>query len=258
VIARLMGDRRTQSVIRRIDRPEAVLLATLMAAVAAAGWLLSSFWLAVAIAAELAIGGLGAVAVIGPARIGLGYARYTSLAMAGVAMTLFGRLLPVGSAILFTPLVAVVLWITIYLELRLTRGPGSRTLLDLLLTGILFAGSAGIFHLFGTFSWPPPLALVALLALVLALRGGEARGSTGVQAVGQALLHVLAVAQLGIAVTLLVLPGVVGPAIIALAFYVWGGAADALQNGSSSRSVVIEFGSLALLGLLVALLLHAS
>jgi len=54
-----------------------------------------------------------------------------------------------------------------------------------------------------------------------------------------------------------VLPGVVGPAIIALAFYVWGGAADALQNGASSRSVIIEFGSLALLGLLVALLLHA-
>ncbi len=257
MIARLMGDRRTQSVIRRIDRPEALLLATLMAAVAAAGWLLSSFWLAAAIAAELAIGGLGAVAVIGPARLGLGYARYTSLAMSGVALTLFGRLLPAGSAILLTPLVAVVLWTTIYLELRLTRAPGSRTLLDLLLTGILFAGSAGIFHLFGTFSWPPPLALVALFALVLALRGGEARGTTGAQAVGQALIHVLAVAQVGIAVTLLVLPGVVGPAIIALAFYVWGGAADALQNGASGRSVVLEFGSLAILGLLVALLLHA-
>jgi hypothetical protein len=49
---------------------------------------------------------------------------------------------------------------------------------------------------------------------------------------------------------------VVGPALVALAFYAWGGAADALQSGASARAVTMEFGSLALLGILVAIFLH--
>jgi hypothetical protein len=68
----------------------------------------------------------------------------------------------------------------------------------------------------------------------------------------------LAVAQVGAAVTLLHLPGLVGPAVVALGFHAWGGAAEALDGGSSARSVVIEFGALALVGVVVALLLRAA
>jgi hypothetical protein len=46
--------------------------------------------------------------------------------------------------------------------------------------------------------------------------------------------------------------------VVALSFYVWGGAADALGSGSTSRAVALEFGSLALLGLVVALLMGQS
>ena len=76
---------------------------------AAVGWLVAPFWLAVAIAAQLAIGGIGAVWVIGPARGELGFARYAMLATAGVALTLFGRLVP-GLGLLLAPIVAVCCW----------------------------------------------------------------------------------------------------------------------------------------------------
>jgi len=58
-----------------------------------------------------------------------------------------------------------------------------------------------------------------------------------------------------VAVVVLRVPGLVGPALVALAFYVWGGAADALGGGATPRSVALEFGSLALLGFLVAVLM---
>jgi hypothetical protein len=256
MIARLLGDRRAQAVVRRVDRPQAILLAVVMAALAAVGWLSEPFWLAVVVAAQLALGGLGAVYLIGPVRPGLGFARYLTLAMAGLALTLFGRLLPAGVALLLVPAAAILLWIVVFLELRTLHAAGARTALDLLLTVILFSAGAGILALFPEIAWPPPIILVVVLAFILALRAGEARGTSGGSAVGQALLHGLAVAQVAAAVTLLDLPGVVGPALVALAFYAWGGAADALQSGASARAVTMEFGSLALLGILVAIFLH--
>jgi len=45
-------------------------------------------------------------------------------------------------------------------------------------------------------------------------------------------------------------------ALMALAFYAWSGAADALEGGDSGRSVAIEFGPLLLLGVVIGLLLH--
>jgi hypothetical protein len=49
---------------------------------------------------------------------------------------------------------------------------------------------------------------------------------------------------------------VVGAAVLALGFHAWAGAAEALDSGARGRAVLVEFGSLALLGLLVALLLR--
>jgi hypothetical protein len=45
-------------------------------------------------------------------------------------------------------------------------------------------------------------------------------------------------------------------ALMALAFYAWGGAVDALESGDSGRGVAVEFGPLLLLGLVIGLLLH--
>ncbi len=257
MIARLRFGRRAAP-SAPVERPWAIVLAIVLAAIAAAGWLTSPFGLAVAIGLELAVGGLGAVALMGPWRQGLGLARYATLAIAGVGVTLVGRMLPGGVSLLLVPFVAIVLWAVLWLELRGERVPIERTALELALTGTMFAAAAGINALFGTAAWPPPVALVALLAFVLGLRSAEARGRGGVEAVGQALLHGLAVGQVALAMTLLGLPGLVGPAIVGLAFYSWGGAAEALDGGATGRSVVIEFGSLALLGLLVALLMRQS
>ena len=256
MIARLRAGRRLPARMERIERPWPIVLAIALAAVAAAGWLSGPFGLAVAVAGELALGGLGAVALMGPARPGLGIARYATLAMAGVAITLLGRMLPGGVSLLLVPLVAVLLWAVLWLELRGELVPMERTGLDLVLTGTLFAAAGGIDALWGRGTWPPPIALVVLLGFVLALRSAEARGIGGVAAVGQALLQTLAVGQVALAVALLGLPGLVGPAVVALAFYAWGGAAEALGGGVGVRSVLVEFGSLALLGLLVALLMH--
>ena len=45
---------------------------------------------------------------------------------------------------------------------------------------------------------------------------------------------------------------------MALAFHAWSGAAEALEDGAEGRSVAVEFGSLAVLGIVVAVLLHAT
>ena len=66
----------------------------------------------------------------------------------------------------------------------------------------------------------------------------------------------MAVAQVAAASACCSLPGVVGAAIVALGFHAWGGAAEALDDGASGRSVILEFGALAVLGLVVALLLY--
>jgi hypothetical protein len=242
-------------VIGRLARPEAIGLAVLCAVLAAIGWVVSPFWLAVVIGLQLAAAGLGAVYVIGPARPRLGFARYVTFATAAVSLTMFGRLAPPGVALLLTPVVAVVLWSVLWLELRLAAGLDGSWMLDLALVAILFAGSAGIWQLFADEAWQLPLALVLLLSAVLAVRSAEARGWTGAQAIGQALLHVLAVAQAATALALLGLPGLVVPAIAALVFHAWGGAADALAGRASLRSVALEFGSLGLLALVTALVM---
>jgi hypothetical protein len=244
--------------LARIDRPEAVLIAILMAGVAATGWVVNPFWLAITIAAQLAIGGIGAVMLIGPARPELGFARYATLATAGVALTLFGRLVAPGVGLLLTPVAAILLWGVMRLELDLAQGSGRRVGIDLALVGIVFAASAGLGAVFPADSWPPSLVLLLMISAVPALRAAEARGRSGIEAVGQAVLHLVVLAQLGGAMALLRLPGVVGSAIVALGFHAWGGAAEALDDGASARSVVLEFGALAVLGLVVAVLLHGS
>lgn len=256
MISRLFADRRRLALLRRIDRPAAVVLALLQALVAAAGWFASPVWLAVAIAGQLALGGAGAVRVIGPARSDLGLARYAIPATAGIAATLFGRLIPGGLSLLLVPIVGVLLWSVTYLELRAERGTGGRTLGDLILTAVVFTGAAGILNLFGALVWPTPIAIVALLALPPAVRASEARGTMGAEGFGQALLHVLVVAQIGIGAVLLNVPVLVAAALMALAFYTWAGAVDAVRGGASGRAVAIEFGPLVLLGLVVGLFLY--
>jgi hypothetical protein len=256
MISRLFGDRRKLAVLRRIDRPAAVMLAAVQAIVAAAGWFTDSLWLSVAVAVQLALGGIGAVRVIGPARAELGLARYAIPATAGIAATLFGRLIPGGVSLLLVPIVGVILWSITYLELRIERGTGGRTLGDLQLTAIVFAGAAGLLALFGTQTWPTPLILVAILTLPLAQRAAEARGTLGAEALGQALLHVLVVVQVGAGSVLLNLPVVVIAALLALAFYTWAGAVDALRGGASGRAVALEFGALAVIGVVVGLFVY--
>ena len=221
MITRLFSDPRRLAVLRRVDRPAAILLAIAQALVAAAGWFVEPLWLAVAVAAQLLLGGIVAIRVIGPARSDLGLARYAIPATAGIAATLFGRLIPGGLSLLLVPIVAVLLWSVTYLELRLERGTGGRTIGELLLTSILFCGAAGILERFGP-----------------------------------ALLHLLAVVQVGVAVVLLNLWPTIMAGIMALTFYAWGGAADMLRGSASGRSVAVEFGTLLLFGLVLGLILH--
>ena len=88
------------------------------------------------------------------------------------------------------------------------------------------------------------------------MRAAEARGARGAEAFGQALLHLLAVVQVGLAVALLNIQLQLTAAIVALAFYAWTGAVDALRGEASGRAVAAEFGSLALVGIVAGLLLH--
>jgi hypothetical protein len=241
---------------RRIERPEAILLAVVMGALVVWGWFAPSFWLAVAVAGQLAIGGMGAVWVIGPVRSRFGFARYATFPVAAVALTLLGQTLSPIAQLVGAPVVVLLLFGVLWFELRLPDGRSPRLSIDLTLVGIVFAAAAGIAATFPTASWPPAVLLVVIAAAVPALRAAELRGRWGVEAVGQAVLHLLAIAQLGASIALLHLPGVVGSAVLALGFHAWAGAAEALENGAPARAVAVEFGSLALLGLLVALLLR--
>jgi hypothetical protein len=256
MIGRIFGDRGTRQALRRIDRPAAAILAVTQAIVAAIGWFVEPVWLAVAIAVQLALGGVGAVRVLGPARPELGLARYSMPAAAGIAATLVGRLVPGGISLLLVPVVAVLLWAVTYLELRVERGTGGRTIGDLMVFAIVTAAAWGLLELFGPRTWPTPLIVVTLFALPLALRAAEARGASGAEAFGQALLQVLAVAQVGAAAILLDMPVYAMAVLAGFAFYVWGGAVEALRGGASGRSVALESGALVLVGLLAGLLLH--
>jgi hypothetical protein len=255
-MARLLRRPAAGRVLSRLEHPEAIGLAVALAIVAAFGWLASPFWLAVAIGVQLAVGGLGAVWLIGALQPGLGFARYATFASAGVALTLFGRLLVPSAGLLLAPLAALLLWAVLRIELEVNRTRESSVVLDLALVSIVFATTAGIGGLVPRDAWPPGLILVLLGAAVPAMRAAEARGRNGAEAVGQAVLHLIAIGQVATALALLRLPGVVGAAILALAFHAWSGAAEALDSGASARSVLIEFGALAVLGLVVALLLY--
>ena len=241
---------------RRIEHPEAILLALVLAGLVVYGWFAPPFWLAAAIAAQLAIGGIGSVWVIGPVRSRFGFARYATFPVAAVSLTLLGQMLTPTAQLVGAPVAAVLLFGALWSEVRLPEGRAPRLSIDLMLVGIVFAAAAGIAATFPTASWPPAVLLVVIATAVPALRAAELRGRYGVEAVGQAALHLLAIAQLGASLALLHLPGVVGSAVLALGFHAWAGAAEALDGGARTRAVAIEFGSLALLGLLVALLLR--
>lgn len=253
MISRMVGGRRRLAVLRQIDRPVVMGLAIVQAMVAAAGWFASPVYLAAAVAVQLALGGIGAIRILGPARSDLGLARYAMPAVAGISATVFGRLIPGGLSLLLVPIVAVLLWSVTYLELRAERGTGGRTVGDLLVTTMVFAGAAGIVTFFGAQTWPTPLILVAGLSLPLALRAAESRGTMGSEGMGQALLQLLVVTQIGAAATLLMVPPVVIAALMALAFYTWGGAVDALRGDASGGSVAVEFGALMVLGLAIGI-----
>jgi hypothetical protein len=241
---------------RRVERPETIVLALALAGLVVYGWFAPPFWLAVAIAAQLALGGMGAVWVIGPVRSRFGFARYATFPVAAVALTLLGQMLSPVVQLAASPVVALLLFGVLWAEMRLPDGRSPRLSVDLTLVGIVFAAAAGIAATFPAASWPPGVLLVVMVSAVPALRAAELRGRYGIEAVGQAALHLLAIAQLGAGLALLHLPGVVGSAVLALGFHAWSGAAEALDSGARTRAVAVEFGSLALLGLLVAMLLR--
>jgi hypothetical protein len=240
----------------RLERPEAALVAVLLAGAVALAWFGEGLLVAIGVALGLALGGFGSVTVLGPARAGLGLARYLTVPLAAIAMALGGRLLPGGLALLLLPLTAVLVWSLLWLELHFRQRGVSQWALVVALVIIHFAAASGLIGLFGRDAWPPPLILIGIIAFLLGLRLAEGRGEGGLRAVGHAVLHALVVAQVGAAVLLLELAGAIGPALMSLAFYVWSGAVEALERGSSTRSVAVEFGALTVLGLVWALLLH--
>jgi hypothetical protein len=250
---RLRGSQR-EAGIARIEHPEAIALAMALAAVAAFGWLASPFGLAVAVGLELAIGGLGAVWVLGPARAGLGLARYATLATAGVALTLFGRLLVDRAGLLMAPPAALLLWIALWAELDAARTGHVGLTVDLVGVGTVFAAASGVGALVDADAWPPGLILLSLLLVAPILRAAEARGTGGVWAVGQATLHLLAVAQVAAALALLRPPVILGGALVALTYHAWDSAASALEDGEAGWRVALEIGALGLMGLVLAFL----
>ena len=245
-------------VVSRLEKPEGVALAIVMAALAAIGWYAAPFWLAVAIAGQLVLGGLGAVWIIGPATTRIGFARYATLAVSGVAFTLFGRLTVGTIGLLLVPVAAILLWTVIWLELQANRTGRGGLGLELAMIGVVFGTAAGLLSLTLPGSWATGIGLLLPLVAVPAVRSAETRQRYGVEAIGQALLHLLAVAQVATAVALMGIPAIVAAALLALAFHAWGGAAEALDDGAPARAVALEFGSLAVLGVVVALLLQAS
>ena len=133
---RLTRARAASAIRERIERPEAIALAVLLAIIAAVGWLSTGPVLAVSVALSLAIGGFGAIYLLGPAQQGLGLGRYMTMALAAAALTLFGRSLPGGVVLLLGPIAAVLLWSVIWLEMRVARaGGGFRLGIDLILVG---------------------------------------------------------------------------------------------------------------------------
>ena len=82
-----------------------------------------------------------------------------------------------------------------------------------------------------------PMIVVAVLSLPVAMRSAEARGVLGAEAVGQAVIHVLAVVQVGLGAVLLNVVPTVQAGLVALTFYAWAGAVDALRGGGTFMTV---------------------
>ena len=229
----------------------ALMLVVAMAALVFIGLFGGPLQIALSVALQLAVGGFGAIALIGPARGERGIARYLTLPLASVAITVFGRLMVQGSPLwmlLVAFLATVGLWMILQIEMAYARGERPKTALEISLAAVIFLASGGLPGAVGQDPMPGVIVLIGVLALALGLRSAEARGATGGRALAQALLHGLAVVQAAVAVHLLHLPSPSGPAILLLAFYAWGGAADALLEGDSRMSVLLEFGALVLLG----------
>lgn len=258
MISRIVRGSSSTAPIASASQAEPIVLAILLAGVAAFGWFASPLGVAVAIALQLGIGGFGGVWIIGSVQARLGFARYATLGIAGVAITLFGRIVVDRTGLLLAPLAALLLWSAVWAELEVQRRGRPTLPLELTLIGIVFAATAGITALVPADAWPPGLLLLLVLAAIPVLRAAEARGASGVWAVGQAALHLLAIGQVAAALALLRPPGVVGAALVALAFHAWGGAAGALEDGEPAWRVGIEFGAIALMGIVLALLLQST
>jgi hypothetical protein len=243
---------------RTVRRAGPVALPLFMAALVAVGWVVDLVALALVLALELALAGLGAAALLGAAKPASGYARYAILAVSAVSITLAGRLLPPGIGPLAAPLAWVFLIWVLYIERHGPDMVGYRLSLDLTLVLTVFSATAGMTGVMPTELWLLGLILFGALVFVPCLRAAEARGALGVPAVGHALLHLLVVLQVAIAMLLLELPQPVGAALVALTFHSWSGAADALESGVPTRAVVLEYGSLAAIGVIVALFLSGS
>ncbi len=219
------------------------------------GWFESTVLLGLALASQLALGGSLGIALLGAARPDRGVGRYLTLPLTAIGLTLFGRFLTPGElpvAVALAVIAAGVLWMTLQVELAYARGERPKVMLDLLLAVVMFFGTAGIGPVIG--DTLIRFALLGLLAFALAFRAAEARGAFGGSAVGQGALQAFMVIQIAVALELLELPGMIGPAIMLLAFYSWGGAADLLHGGVSARRVFIEYGILALFGFIFALI----
>jgi len=174
--------------------------------------------------------------------------------VAGVAVTLFGRLLVERAGLALSPVAALLLWTVLWAELAADRNGRVGLAVDLVLVVSVFAATAGVNQLVPGDAWPPGVALLALLLAPLVLRAAEARGNGGVWAVGQTVLHLLAVAQVAAALALLRPPLVLGAALVALAYHAWGSAASGLDEGEAGWRVALEIGALGLMGLVLAFL----
>jgi hypothetical protein len=243
---------------RAVKRAGPFVLPLILAALVVVGWVVDMVALAGVLALELALAGLGMAALLGAARASVGYARYAILAVAAVSITLAGRLLPPGIGPLAAPVAWAFLWWTLHTERMGPTAPANRLSLDLLLVFTVFCAAVGLAGVIPTELWLLQIVLLAVLVAVPCLRAAEARGAVGVPAVGHGALHLLVVLQVATALILLDLPQPVGPALVALTFHAWSGAADALESGVPSRAVALEYGSLAVIGAFVALFLSRS
>jgi len=184
---------------RAVKRAGPLALPLMLAALVAAGWAVDSVALAIVLALELALAGLGTAALLGAVRPSIGYARYAILAVVAVSITLAGRQLPDGIGPLAAPVAWAFLWWTLNTERKGATKPSGRLALDLFLVLTVFATAAGLAGLFPEELWLLELVLLGILTSVACLRAAEARGALGVPAVGHAALHLLVVLQVAAA-----------------------------------------------------------